>query len=82
MNDNGAPARDAAANSPADHITGGRGRFAPPAIVITFELESRPSVHAAWSTDSDDERMSRWFDQHPEYERLIFEAVELSGEAA
>jgi hypothetical protein len=69
------------ANSPAaDDGSSGRGRFAPPAVVIRFEFESRPSVVAAWSTDADDERMTVWLDAHPEYAELLHRAIELSGE--
>lgn len=42
MNDNGAPARDAAANSPADHVTGGRGPGATFAeIDVRLEVRNR-----------------------------------------
>jgi len=55
---------------------------APPAIVVTFELEAAPKVIAAWSTDADEARMTEWLDAHPEYAELLHRAVELSGEAA
>jgi hypothetical protein len=69
------------ANSAEYDGSSARGRLAP-AVVITFPFEGAPTVAAVWDTDSDDRRMVEWLDAHPEYERLIFEAVDLSGEAA
>lgn len=68
----------------SDHYDGssGRGRCAPPAVVVVFELEAAPKVIPAWSTDTDDERMTVWLDAHPEYAELLHRAVELSEVAA
>jgi hypothetical protein len=68
----------------SDHQDGsnGRGRFATPAVVVVFELEATPKVIAAWSTDSDDARITAWLDSHPEYAELLHRAVELSEIAA
>lgn len=54
----------------------------PPAIVVTFELESRPSVIACWDSDEDGERLTAWLDARPAYAELLYQAVELSGEVA
>jgi hypothetical protein len=53
----------------------------PPAVILRFELEAAPIVFADYLDDSEADRMDDWLDEHPEYRRLIREAVQLAEEA-
>jgi len=53
-----------------------------PAIVITFPLESPPSIALIWNTDEDDWRMTHWLDANPQYAQVVYRACELAEEAA
>jgi hypothetical protein len=53
----------------------------PPAVILRFELEAAPIVFADYLDETEADRMDDWLDEHPEYRRLIREAVQLAEEA-
>lgn len=53
-----------------------------PAIVITFPLESPPSIALVWDSDEDDWRMTHWLDANPAYAQVVYRACQLAEELA
>ena len=53
--------------------------MSPPAVVIRIPLEGAPTVLADYLDSGEEDRMRDWLDAHPEYRRLIAEALTLAA---
>ena len=74
-NDERHPARNAAAN-PITALN------VAPRLVITLELERRPTVREEATGDGDSLRLQDWIKSQPRLHRLVYEAARLARAAA
>jgi hypothetical protein len=51
-----------------------------PAVTVVFGLEASPIVLLDALTESEEQRMRDWLHAHPDYLRLVSEAVDLGEE--
>lgn len=51
-----------------------------PSVSIEFKLEAQPIVRCNYMTDAAEARLLSWFENHPEYLRLIQQAIAMGFE--